>query len=103
MQQTPEQFKNKIEAMVLPLAQKLGTRNGFFEYWFSILPKCKTQKAAFDIAYAPQKDFGVEAIEELKNKALEKLLFFNKASIDLINLWLLNKLIFITSKKSSLL
>jgi hypothetical protein len=50
MKQTPEQFRQQIEAMVLPLAQKLGTRNGFFEYWFQILPRCKTQKAAFDFA-----------------------------------------------------
>jgi hypothetical protein len=49
MQQTPEQFKLSIEAKVLPIAQKLGTRNGFFEYWFNILPKCKSHKAAFDI------------------------------------------------------
>jgi hypothetical protein len=50
MQQTPEQFQQKIEAMILPIAQKLGTSEGFFLYWFQILPKCKNQKAAFDLA-----------------------------------------------------
>ena len=49
MHQSPEQFKQKIEAMILPIAQKLGSRSGFFEYWFKILPKCKSQKAAFDL------------------------------------------------------
>lgn len=49
MNQTPEQFKLSVEAKVLPIAQKLGTRKGFFEYWFKILPKCKSHKAAFDI------------------------------------------------------
>lgn len=49
MAKTPEQFKQYIEAQVLPLAQKLGTRQGFFEYWFKILPRCKSQKSAFDI------------------------------------------------------
>lgn len=49
MNQSPEQFKQQIEAMVLPIAQKLGTRQGFFEYWFKILPKCKSHKSAFEI------------------------------------------------------
>jgi hypothetical protein len=48
-QETSQQFQQKIEAKVLPLAQKLGTRQGFFEYWFQILPRCKSHKAAFDI------------------------------------------------------
>ena len=50
MKQSAAQFQQQIEAKVLPLAQKLGTRNGFFEYWFQILPRCKSHKAAFDIA-----------------------------------------------------
>jgi hypothetical protein len=50
MKQTSEQFKQELEAKILPIAQKLGTRQGFFEYWFQILPRCKSHKAAFDIA-----------------------------------------------------
>ena len=80
MQQTPEQFKNKIEAMVLPLAQKLGTRNGFFEYWFAILPKCKTQKAAFDIAnllhlkiFNEEKYTSYDSFHKQKNRYLKGL------------------------------
>mgnify|MGYP000047098876 FL=1 len=50
MNQTPEQFKQSIEAKLLPIAQCLGTRNGFFEYWFRILPRCRTPKTAFYVA-----------------------------------------------------
>jgi hypothetical protein len=44
-----DNFTTKLNAMLLPLAQTIGTRNGFFEYWFKILPKCKSHKCAFDV------------------------------------------------------
>lgn len=80
MQQTPEQFKQKLESMVLPLAQKLGTRNGFFEYWFKILPRCKTQKAAFDIVnllhlkiFKEEKYNSYDSFHKQKNRYLKSL------------------------------
>tara|TARA_R110002074_G_scaffold199995_1_gene367907 strand:+ start:424 stop:672 length:249 start_codon:yes stop_codon:yes gene_type:complete len=50
MQQTHQQFINALDAKILKLARKLGTTAGFFEYWFQILPKCESHKAAFELA-----------------------------------------------------
>ena len=49
MHKSPEEFKQFISARVLVVARQLATRQGFFEYWFKILPKCKSHKTAFDI------------------------------------------------------
>lgn len=80
MQQSPEQFKQQIEAMVLPIAQKLGTRQGFFEYWFKILPKCKSHKTAFDIVnllflliFKEEKYTSYDSFKKQKSRYLKSL------------------------------
>ncbi|WP_439129945.1 hypothetical protein [Polaribacter sp.] len=80
MSQTSEQFKQQIEAMVLPIAQKLGTRQGFFEYWFQILPKCKSQKTAFEIVnlmhykiFKEEKYTSFDSFKKQKNNYLKSL------------------------------
>lgn len=80
MPQTPEQFQQQIEAKILPLAQKLGTKQGFFEYWFQILPKCKSNKAAFDITnllhlkiFKEEKYTSYDSFVKAKNRYLNNL------------------------------
>lgn len=80
MQQTSSQFKQAIEAKVLPIAQKLGTRQGFFEYWFQILPNCKSQEAAFDIVnllhfriFKEEKYTSFDSFRKQKNNYLKSL------------------------------
>ncbi|QOD60645.1 hypothetical protein H9I45_15095 [Polaribacter haliotis] len=80
MQQSPEQFKQIIEAKVLPIAQQLGTRQGFFEYWFKILPRCKSHKAAFDLTnllylkiFKEQKYTSFDSFRNQKNTYLKKI------------------------------
>ena len=61
MQQTHQQFVNALDAYIFNLAQQLGTQQGFFEYWFKILPLCKNYKEAFDLVnFLHLKIFGVE-------------------------------------------
>jgi hypothetical protein len=78
MSQSPEAFQQQISALAFPLAQKLGTREGFFEYWFQILPRCKSHKAAFDLAnlihfkiFKEEKYTCYESFKNQKNKYLK--------------------------------
>tara|TARA_R110001632_G_scaffold137804_1_gene253403 strand:+ start:1633 stop:1881 length:249 start_codon:yes stop_codon:yes gene_type:complete len=80
MNQTPEQFQQQLEAMVLPIAKQLGTRQGFFEYWFQILPRCKSQKTAFDIVnllylkiFGEEKYTSYTSFKHQKNRYLNSL------------------------------
>ena len=49
MEQSSEEFQQFISAKVLVVAQQLATRQGFFEYWFKVLPACSSHKRAFDL------------------------------------------------------
>lgn len=48
-QQTAQQHQENIDKQVLEIASQLGNSLGFFRYYWQILPRCKTQKAAFQI------------------------------------------------------
>jgi hypothetical protein len=38
-----------IESKVYDIVKQIGTRSGFFEYYFSILPRCKNNTKAFHV------------------------------------------------------
>jgi hypothetical protein len=46
--QKAEQFELIIKALAFDIAKKIGTTNGFMEYYFTILHKCNTQTQAFE-------------------------------------------------------
>jgi len=82
MQQSPEEFKRFIESKVLPIAQKLGTRQGFFEYWFKILPKCKSHQDAFDLVNLMHlKIFKEEKYSSFTSFKVQKSRYLKKTSL----------------------
>lgn len=48
-QKAAENYKNKILAESAKVMQQIGTREGFIQYYFTILPRCKSQAAAFNV------------------------------------------------------
>ncbi|CAL2077703.1 hypothetical protein [Tenacibaculum sp. 190524A02b] len=44
-----EQQERNVKSRVYDLAKKIGTRNGFFEYYFKIVLRCNSQKQAFEL------------------------------------------------------
>ncbi len=42
-------FEVTIKSEVYEIAKKLGSRKGFFDYYFSILKNCETCRQAFEL------------------------------------------------------
>lgn len=78
-QQKAEHHANKIKAHAFELSQKLGSTPGFINYWFKILPKCSSHKAAFEIAdLLHTKIFGVEKFSNFESFKTYKNRLFKK-------------------------
>lgn len=72
--------RQKIDKEVLGLASKLGNSIGFFRYYWQILPKCKTQKAAYLITnlmylkiFGEEKYSSYDSFKNQFNKKINKL------------------------------
>ena len=74
-----EIYEKEIKSRLFGLTRQLATKQGFFSYYYKILPKCKTQEAAFDIVnllhyllFDEYKYSSYNSFRHVKNKELRK-------------------------------
>ena len=77
-QQKADLYQLKIKSQLADLVLQIATSNGFLQYYFKILPKCKTQKDAFDLVnlmyfliFNEYKYAGYNSFRQVKNKYLK--------------------------------
>jgi len=74
-----EDYKNKILAQSAELMQQLATPAAFLKYYYKILPKCASQKAAFDLGnllyflvFNEEKYASFDSFRKIKNRHFKK-------------------------------
>ncbi|OCK44371.1 hypothetical protein BA195_06755 [Tenacibaculum soleae] len=77
-QQKANLYQLKIKSQLADLVLQIATSNGFLQYYFKILPKCKTQKDAFELVnliyyllFNEYKYTGYNSFRQVKNKYLK--------------------------------
>jgi hypothetical protein len=78
-QKIAEDYRNKLLAQTAELMQQLATPAAFLQYYYKILPKCKSQKAAFDIVnllyflvFEEEKYASYNSFRAVKNRHFKK-------------------------------
>tara|TARA_B100000809_G_scaffold71197_1_gene68816 strand:+ start:290 stop:535 length:246 start_codon:yes stop_codon:yes gene_type:complete len=78
-QKIAEDYKNKLLAQTAELMHQLATPAAFLKYYYKILPKCKSQKAAFDIVnllyyllFDEEKYSSFDSFRSVKNRHFKK-------------------------------
>jgi hypothetical protein len=77
--QIAENYEKDINAQLSHLMKQLATPAAFLKYYFRILPKCKSQKAAFDIVnllyllvFDEEKYASYNSFRQVKNSHFKK-------------------------------
>lgn len=70
-----EDYQRNINAQLAVLMQKIATPSGFLQYYYKILPRCKSQKSAFEIVnllyylvFDEEKYSSYNSFRQMKNK-----------------------------------
>lgn len=78
-EQIAQNYKNKLLAHTAELMQQLATPAAFLKYYYRILPKCRSQKAAFDIVnllyylvFNEEKYSSFDSFRAVKNRHFKK-------------------------------
>lgn len=78
-QKKAEDYTIELQAKAAVLMQQIATRNGFLQYYYRILPKCSSQKAAFlvvnclyELLFNEEMYQNYDAFRKFKNKDLKK-------------------------------
>ena len=78
-QKKADQYTRDLQSQVSVLMKQIATRNGFLRYYIKILPRCKSQKSAFDIVnllyylvFDEEMFSSYDAFRWHKNKGLKK-------------------------------